>query len=76
MNRRQWMILAAIGIVAAFIAWLAWSSRQPPLLPHDDAHATFESARACMGCHGPDGAVPQAPRHPLGQDCLRCHGLR
>jgi cytochrome c553 len=76
MNRRQWMILAAIGVVAAFVAWLAWSSRQPPLLPNDEIHRTVASAGVCMGCHGADGAVPQSPRHPLGQECFRCHGSR
>ena len=76
MNRKQWTLLSVIAFVAAFIAWLAWSGRQPPLLPKDDAHATFESAGSCMGCHGRDGASPQSPRHPLGNDCLRCHGSR
>jgi cytochrome c553 len=76
MKRRQWVILGAIGVAGAFIAWLAWSSRQPPLLPQDDPHATFVSAGACMRCHGPDGAVPRAARHPLGEECLRCHGSR
>ena len=76
MKRRQWVILAAIGIAAAFIAWLAWSTRQPPLLPEDDVHASFQSPGVCRTCHGSDGAVPQSPRHPLGEDCLRCHGRR
>ena len=74
MSRRQWTLLAAIVIVAAFIAWLARSSRQPPMLPGDDVHAVFESARACLSCHSAEGAVPRPPRHPLGDDCLRCHG--
>ena len=76
MNRKQWIVLAAIVIAAGFIAWLALSSRQPPLLPQDDAHAAFESASTCLSCHGADAAVPQSSRHPLGEDCLRCHGRR
>ena len=44
MNRKQWIVLVAIMIAAGFIAWLALSSRQPPLLPADDAHAAFENA--------------------------------
>ena len=76
MNRKQWIILAVIASAAAFIAWLAWASRQPPLLPKDDAHETFASPGACMGCHGTEGAVPQSSRHPLGEECLRCHGSR
>ena len=74
MNRKQWTLLAAIVIAAAFIAWLALKSRQPPMLPTDDTHHTFESAATCSSCHGQDGAVPRSPRHPLGDDCLRCHG--
>ena len=76
MSRKQWIVLAAIAVAAGFIAWLALSSRQPPLLPTDDAHAAFESAASCLSCHGAEGAVPQSPRHPLGEDCLRCHGRR
>jgi len=76
MNRKQWIVFAAIVIAAAFIAWLALSSRQPPLLPVDDTHAAFESAAACLSCHGSAGPAPQSPRHPLGEDCLRCHGRR
>ena len=75
-RRKQWVVLAVIAIVAAFIAWLATSSRQAPFLPGDDTHATFLSAQDCLGCHGSGSAVPQAPNHPLGEDCLRCHGRR
>ncbi len=76
MNRKQWIILSCIAFAAAFVAWLAWSSRQPPLLPDDDAHASFSNAATCMECHGPEGAVPQSRQHPLGEDCVRCHGSR
>ena len=76
MQRRQWLVLAAILAVLAFVAWLARSSRQAPLLPADDTHKTFDSARACLDCHAPGAPVPQSPRHPLGDDCLRCHGQR
>jgi len=76
MKRKQWVILAAIGTAAALVAWLAWSTRQPPLLPRDDVHAGFTNAGVCLTCHGADGAVAQSPRHPLGEDCLRCHGTR
>ncbi len=76
MNRKQGIILSVIVFAAAFIAWLAWSSRQPPLLPDDDAHATFVGAGTCLECHGPESAVPQSRQHPLGEDCVRCHGSR
>jgi hypothetical protein len=76
MSRRQWLILAAIGGAAAFIGWLAWSSRQAPMLPQDDIHLTVTSAGACLECHGANGAVPRSPRHPLGNECFRCHGSR
>jgi hypothetical protein len=76
MSRKQWTLLAAIVIAAAFMAWLALSSRQPPLLPGDDTHAAFESAADCLSCHADSAAVPRSSRHPLGDDCLRCHGSK
>lgn len=76
MKPKQMLVLAAIAIVAAFVAWLARASRQPPMLPKDDVHLTFESAAACLTCHAADAAVPRSSRHPLGGDCLRCHGPR
>ena len=76
MRRSQWIVLVAIMVAAAFVAWLALTSRQAPLIPADDVHRTFESASACLGCHGPGAAIPRSPKHPLGEECLRCHGLR
>jgi hypothetical protein len=76
MNRKQWIMTFVLAVAAAFIAWLAWSSRQPPLLPIDDAHASFVSAATCLECHGQGGSVPQSRQHPLGEDCVRCHGSR
>jgi cytochrome c553 len=76
MNRKQVAALAVIVAAAALVAWLALSSRQPPLLPRDEVHAPFESASACLTCHGEGGPFPRSKRHPLGEDCLRCHGRR
>jgi hypothetical protein len=69
-------MLGALAAVAALVVWLALSSRQPPVLPGDETHATWDGASTCLACHGPDGALPQAAKHPLGEDCLRCHGRR
>jgi hypothetical protein len=76
MNRKQWIALLALALAALFAAWLAFSGRQPPLIPGNDTHAVFESAAACLACHGPAGVLPRSARHPLGDDCLRCHGRR
>ena len=76
MSRKQAALLAALAAAAALVAWLAVSSRQPPLLPVDDVHATFDDAETCLACHGKDAAMPVPPGHPFGHDCLRCHGHR
>jgi cytochrome c553 len=76
MNRKQLIALAGLVVAAAFAAWLAWSGRQPPLLPSNEPHAIFQNAAACLTCHGPDGPAPRSAEHPLGDDCLRCHGRR
>ncbi len=74
MSRRQVALLVLLAAVAVFVGWLAWRSREPPRLPDDDTHRAFVSGRACLECHGPDGAVPQGPNHPPAEeDCLRCH---
>ena len=76
MSRKQWIAIALIAAAAAFVAWLARSTRQAPLLPADETHSRFESAPACLACHGPDAPVPRSRQHPLGDECLRCHGSR
>jgi cytochrome c553 len=76
MSRKQWIALAGLAVAAAFAAWLARSGRQPPLLPSNEPHASFESAAVCLTCHGADGPAPRKAEHPLGDDCLRCHGRR
>ena len=75
-NRKQMAALAVLVAAALVVAWLARASRQPPVLPHDDVHAQFESGLACLSCHGESGPSPQSKGHPLGEDCLRCHGSR
>jgi hypothetical protein len=74
MRRVQTIALVAIALLAGFTIYLAVRGRQPPILPDDDEHARFVSAEDCLICHDPDGDSPQAKNHPLGNECLRCHG--
>jgi len=73
-NRRQAILLALLAATAALVIGLATRTRQPPLVPRDDVHAIGGPTAACLACHGPDGTSPRGPNHPLGEDCLRCHG--
>jgi hypothetical protein len=75
-SRRQVLALAALAALAALVVWIALRSRQPPMLPADDAHAAFVGAEACLACHGPGSPLPRGPNHPHGNDCTRCHGFR
>ena len=70
----QRVSLAAVVLVAAAVLYLTTRNRQPPFLPTDADHRVFEQAATCMVCHGPAGGLPQSKNHPLGNDCLRCHG--
>jgi hypothetical protein len=74
-KRSQWIALVVVALVAAFTIYLAVRGRQPPVLPADEEHARFVSADDCLICHDPNAESPQAKNHPLGNDCLRCHGL-
>lgn len=76
MRRVQVILFVLLGLAAAGIALLALRTRQPPLLPADRDHAAFLSAGRCLTCHGPGGVLPRSKNHPLGDDCLRCHGSR
>jgi cytochrome c553 len=74
MTRGQVVAFASIVLAAALVVLLALRSRQAPLLPADDAHASFVSQTDCLSCHGPDGALPPGRNHTLRTDCLACHG--
>jgi cytochrome c553 len=76
LKRGQRIALVLLALAAAAVLWLLRGSRQPPLLPADPAHAAWEGAASCETCHGPDGIAPKSKKHPLGFDCLRCHGSR
>lgn len=75
MSRRQIFLLSALAALAILVVWAALRTRQPPILPADEAHERFVNAETCLGCHGPGTALPQGPNHPLGNDCVRCHGF-
>lgn len=76
MSRLQITLLALLALLGGLVLWVALRSRQPPLLPADDEHTTFSGYADCLVCHGPDGGFPRTRNHPIGHDCLRCHGQR
>lgn len=76
MSRKQIALLVVVALAAVAVFLLARSNRQPPLLPGDEEHAAFVSADACLQCHGPDGPYPRGRSHPVGRECLQCHGRR
>jgi hypothetical protein len=73
-KRSQLIALVVVALVAAFTIYLAVRGRQPPMLPADEEHTSIVGADDCLICHDPNAASPQAKNHPLGDDCLRCHG--
>ena len=75
MKPAQIVSILAIVALAALVIFLAMRGRQPPVLPVDADHARFVSSGACLSCHGPEGISPQPRNHPLGNECLRCHGM-
>jgi len=75
-RRKQAVLLAMLALLAAFIGWLAFRTKQPPLLPRDDVHVSEGAPDRCLTCHGPDGPLPRSKNHPQGNECFRCHGTR
>ena len=71
----QTIAIVAIVLLATLVIFLALRGRQPPVLPADTDHAQFSSSGSCLSCHGPDGVHPQSRNHPLGPECMRCHGM-
>jgi hypothetical protein len=75
MKRARLIGVLLLAAAAVLVLVLARRVRQPPPLPDDAEHAVFHDAASCLGaCHGPGGSSPRASDHPLGFDCLRCHG--
>jgi hypothetical protein len=74
MSRAQRILLGVLAVVALLVVWLSLRTRQPPILPNDEDHRGVTDMESCGVCHGPDGVLPRSPDHPLGFDCLRCHG--
>ena len=76
MNRQKWILLLVLAAVAAVVIWLAVGQRTPPFLPSDEEHAVFTGADDCLPCHDLEGPAARSINHPVGRDCLRCHGIR
>jgi cytochrome c553 len=76
MKPSQRVALIVVVLAAGLVALLALRNRQPPVLPANADHASFSSAEQCLACHGPAGVLPRSKNHPLGAECLRCHGFR
>ena len=76
MKPAQIVSIFALVTLAALVILLVVRGRQPPLLPADADHARFVSSGTCLSCHGPEGTSPQPKNHPLGTDCMRCHGMQ
>ena len=74
LNRLQMTLFAMLGLVAVFLLLVALRNPQAPLLPDDPVHGAFAGHAACLDCHGPASDYPQSRNHPVGNDCLRCHG--
>ena len=70
----QVVAIAVILVVLGFVLFLALRTRQPPVLPGDAKHAVYDGAASCLTCHGPQGVKPRSKNHPMGNECLRCHG--
>ena len=74
MNRTQWILLSLLALLLLLAGVLALRNPQPPVLPADETHARFGGAEGCLECHATDGPAPQSRTHPVGNDCMRCHG--
>jgi hypothetical protein len=73
-NRTQWIAVAVLAVLAGVIVVLMLRNRQAPVLPADPEHV-WRGSEACVACHDADGVLPRSSNHPLGPECLNCHGL-
>ena len=74
MKPLQRNLLIALALLALAVGYCSMRTRQAPVLPRDADHAPSYRGRACIDCHGLNGELPRSKNHPLGDDCLRCHG--
>ena len=72
----QRISIVLLVAVAGVVLYLAMRNRQAPYLPSDPEHSSWSGPAACLSCHAYDAAFPQSKNHPIGDDCLRCHGRR
>lgn len=76
MKRTQIVFAVVLGLVAVLVLVLALRNPPAPFLPTDDDHMSGAGVEGCLDCHAVDGALPRSQKHPLGNDCFRCHALR
>jgi cytochrome c553 len=71
------LLIGVLLLVGALIVLALISKREPPGMPADADHVrTVGNEAACLECHGPAGKRPRGPKHPLANDCGRCHALK
>ena len=73
MKRTQLILLGLLALVAIGAVFLMLRNPQPPILP-DNADHRWINADTCLDCHGVGRSHPQPRNHPVGRDCMRCHG--
>ena len=71
---RRGLLIAGFLVIFLGLFLMVALRRQAPDIPIDEVHAPLRRfQQECMSCHGPQGAKPRGPNHPLGYDCRRCH---
>ena len=68
------MAVAGLIVLAGLVLVLVLRNPSPPAPPGDADHV-WHGPDTCLVCHDASGAVPRSPNHPVGRECLRCHGL-
>ena len=72
------VLLAAVAAIAAAAFFLR---PEPRPIPADRDHllyqqVTVDREKGCLHCHGPGEKNARKPKHPLANDCFRCHTWR
>ena len=73
MRKRIALLLVGLALFLGIILMVALR-RSAPNIPGNELHAALKGRPDdCMTCHGPAGAKPRGPNHPLGKGCWGCH---